>query len=166
MKEWQWEGVLNETLDEAVKSRIQNSWPISDQKNLFLTLKLRLLWPFGTQFPVKFYILFHTVEQNIPISGKKCKTPHLISKKNCLKTIPFGAAHTSIYIADIEEFISPPPAHNPTERRGELEISGSTIKDINHKFYNTKICGRRSEVAPDPLNPFTPKSDFIDFYSV
>ena len=80
---------------------------------------------------------FRPWNKTYPFSGKKYKNPYPISKKNRLKTIPFGAVHTGVYIADIEEFILP---CNPSERRGELENSGSTIKDINHKNrHNTHV---------------------------
>ena len=77
---------------------------------------------------------FRLWNKTYPFSGKKYKNPYPISNKSRLKTIPFGAVHIGIYIADLEEFI---PPCNPLERRGELENSGSTIKDINHKNWHT-----------------------------
>ena len=77
---------------------------------------------------------FRPWNKTYPFSGKKYKNPYPISNKRHLKTIPFGAVHIGIYIADLEEFI---PPCNPLERSGELENSGSTIKDINHKNWHT-----------------------------
>ena len=54
---------------------------------------------------------FKPWNKTYPFSGKKCKDPYPIFKKNLLKTIPFGAAHTSIYryLADIGVYPSLQP---------------------------------------------------------